>query len=139
MFAVLLFLPRLSLASPGGSPPPNLVMIVADDLGWGDAPWHDPHIQAPRHDSFFGILFYLYTFWYFRADEQHFKIRRSLPTDMKTFIQTIGTCKRGYGPEPELRPAGVGLFWIFICLISTVVCASIIKINEVFACSEPRH
>ena len=59
MLAVILFLPHLSLASssPGESPPPNLVMIVADDLGWGDAPWHDPHIQAPRHDSFFGILF----------------------------------------------------------------------------------
>ena len=51
MFAALLLLPlQLSLASssPGESPPPNLVMIVADDLGWGDAPWHDSHIQAPR-------------------------------------------------------------------------------------------
>ena len=74
MYAVLLFLLCLSLASPKESPKtfpgessktspeespktspgespqaPNLVMIVADDLGWGDAPWHDPHIQAPRH------------------------------------------------------------------------------------------
>ena len=32
---------------------PNILMIVADDLGWADVPWHDPTIYAPRWPSYF--------------------------------------------------------------------------------------
>ena len=58
--AVLLTLSLSSLASSSpnmdstsssttdSSPPPNVVLIVADDLGWGDAPWHNPEVHAPR-------------------------------------------------------------------------------------------
>ncbi len=27
---------------------PNIVFIVADDLGWGDVGWHDSEIKTPR-------------------------------------------------------------------------------------------
>ena len=27
---------------------PNILLVVADDLGWGDAPWLDPSLPAPN-------------------------------------------------------------------------------------------
>ena len=27
---------------------PNIVMILADDLGWNDVPWHNPSVLAPH-------------------------------------------------------------------------------------------
>ena len=33
-----------------GSPRPNILMIVADDLGWGDVGWHGGFAQTPHMD-----------------------------------------------------------------------------------------
>jgi len=35
-----------------GSDAPNVVLILADDLGWGDVGYHDDRIQTPRIDRF---------------------------------------------------------------------------------------
>lgn len=32
-------------------PPPHLVLVLADDLGWGDVGWHGSAIRTPRLDA----------------------------------------------------------------------------------------
>ena len=47
--AVLLLLaPATALVSSVVSPPPNILLLVADDLGWADVPWRDPAVPAPN-------------------------------------------------------------------------------------------
>ncbi|XP_065512545.1 arylsulfatase B [Caloenas nicobarica] len=43
-----LCLPRLAVAPP---PAPHLVLVLADDLGWGDVGWHGSAIRTPRLDA----------------------------------------------------------------------------------------
>uniref|UniRef100_A0A8B9NKF3 Sulfatase N-terminal domain-containing protein n=1 Tax=Accipiter nisus TaxID=211598 RepID=A0A8B9NKF3_9AVES len=40
--------PRLAAARP---PAPHLVLVLADDLGWGDVGWHGSAIRTPRLDA----------------------------------------------------------------------------------------
>ena len=44
---LLLLVPATSLESVV-SPPPNILLLVADDLGWADVPWRDPAVPAPN-------------------------------------------------------------------------------------------
>ena len=44
---LLLLVPATALASVV-SPPPNILLLVADDLGWADVPWRDPAVPAPN-------------------------------------------------------------------------------------------
>jgi arylsulfatase A-like enzyme len=43
----------LAVAIPSGlaAAPPNIVLIVADDLGWADVPWHGGEIRTPNLDA----------------------------------------------------------------------------------------
>lgn len=43
-----LCLPRPAAARP---PAPHLVLVLADDLGWGDVGWHGSAIRTPRLDA----------------------------------------------------------------------------------------
>ena len=36
---------------PVKSPKPNVVLILADDMGWGDVGWHDSEIKTPHLDK----------------------------------------------------------------------------------------
>ena len=36
------------IPSCSSSPPPNIVFIVADDLGYNDVSWHNPDILSPN-------------------------------------------------------------------------------------------
>ena len=44
----LVFLASLTLSSARTDLKPNIVFIVADDLGWADVPWRDPSVPAPN-------------------------------------------------------------------------------------------
>ncbi|KAM7310972.1 arylsulfatase I isoform X2 [Ixodes scapularis] len=48
VFDMATLLALMASAGSTTSPPPNLVLIVADDLGWNDVPWHNPGILAPN-------------------------------------------------------------------------------------------
>ena len=38
----------LTVSSTRAALQPNILLVVADDLGWGDAPWLDPSLPAPN-------------------------------------------------------------------------------------------
>lgn len=40
---LLLLLPGLAVCKP-----PNILLMVADDLGWADVSWHNPAIATPH-------------------------------------------------------------------------------------------
>ena len=49
---LLLVATTLAVASwlPASSPQPNILLIVADDLGWGDVGWHGGFGRTPEMD-----------------------------------------------------------------------------------------
>lgn len=51
-FASTLLPVSAGAAAPAAAPPraPNIVLIVADDLGWGDVPWHGGPLALPHLD-----------------------------------------------------------------------------------------
>ena len=59
MKSLLRFLPALLLAplapalaaGTSAATPPNIVFIVADDLGWGDVGWHGSNLKTPHLDA----------------------------------------------------------------------------------------
>lgn len=44
--------PAESTDSDSGNTPPNVVLILADDLGWDDVGYHNNRMQTPRIDNF---------------------------------------------------------------------------------------
>lgn len=46
---LLLFVALVAVALPA-APPPNLVLFLADDLGWADVPWHGSPYKLPHLD-----------------------------------------------------------------------------------------
>ncbi|MEY5027134.1 MAG: hypothetical protein RLZZ244_2662, partial [Verrucomicrobiota bacterium] len=52
LFSIALLLP-LGIAAPLSAAPPNVILFVADDLGYGDLGcFGNPIIQSPNLDSF---------------------------------------------------------------------------------------
>ena len=52
---LLLLVPATALESVV-SPPPNILLLVADDLGWADVPWRDPAVPAPEGPPCAGLV-----------------------------------------------------------------------------------
>ncbi len=50
MIAIAPGVPSLASASSGNERPPNVLLIVADDLGWKDVGYHDSEIRTPNID-----------------------------------------------------------------------------------------
>ena len=50
----LLLLSLSSVSSVGGAPPPHIVLILADDLGWADVSWHNDQVKTPHMDRLSG-------------------------------------------------------------------------------------
>ena len=43
---LLLLVPATAALESVVSPPPNILLLVADDLGWADVPWNNPESPA---------------------------------------------------------------------------------------------
>ena len=39
--------------------PPNIVLLLADDLGWNHVSWHNPDIYTPRMEVKFKMNIYI--------------------------------------------------------------------------------
>ena len=65
--------------------PPNIVMIVADDLGYNDVGWHNPAMLTPHLDRLAGEGLRL---------EQHYVQPLCTPTRCKTVLRTV-FCRDG--------------------------------------------
>lgn len=55
-FAAILAAPSPSAgaepaSAPSGEPKPNILLVVADDLGWGDVGWHGSKFRTPEMDK----------------------------------------------------------------------------------------
>ena len=48
MFFGVSILALLASDKKRNSSPPHLIMILADDLGWNDVSWHNPHMITPK-------------------------------------------------------------------------------------------
>lgn len=51
LFLVVGLISQIQPLRSAESPRPNIVLIVADDLGWGDVGWHKGEIQTPHLDK----------------------------------------------------------------------------------------
>ena len=47
---------NLRLYTENGSP--NIVMIIADDMGYNDIGYHNPEVKTPHIGTFLHLLFY---------------------------------------------------------------------------------
>ena len=50
-FAFLLFYPLFPFQSAAASERPNILFLIADDLGWADVGWHGSEIDTPNLDA----------------------------------------------------------------------------------------
>ena len=48
MFLCVSILALFASGKKRNSSPPHLIMILADDLGWNDVSWHNPHMITPN-------------------------------------------------------------------------------------------
>jgi len=49
LLTTLLLAPLAALHA-AAAPKPNIVLILADDLGWGHVGWQDPKVKTPHLD-----------------------------------------------------------------------------------------